>query len=239
MKTSISTFFKSLTLSAALVSTLVYSSPEDAIKTAVQNAIPQFAIETINKHEGSGLYIVKLVAGPTLHMSADGKYFVAGDLYRIDGTVLTNESEVEKLAQIETLPLDEMIIYSAQDDEKAHITVFTDVDCGYCRMLHKEVPRLNEMGVTVRYLAYPRAGIGSEAYNKMVSVWCSDDPKAWLTKVKLGQSVPENKCTNPVASQFRLGNSVGVKGTPSIILDSGRFIPGYLSADELLKELGL
>jgi len=131
-----------------------------------------------------------------------------------------------------------MIVYKAEN-EKAHITVFTDVDCVYCRMLHKEVSQLNDFGVTVRYLAYPRSGIGSESYQKMVSVWCSDDPKEWLSEAKLGKKIPENKCVNPVADQFSLGNEVGVRGTPSIVLGDGTFVPGYLPAVELVKRLGL
>ena len=157
---------------------------------------------------------------------------------------LSNEDNLRLnvlLAQdLKAVRIDEskMIVYKAKD-EKAHITVFTDVDCGYCRMLHKEVPKLNEAGVTVRYLAYPRAGIGSEAYTKMVSIWCSADPKEWLTQAKLGADIPENKCANPVAEQYKLGNEVGVRGTPSIILSSGEFLPGYLPAAELVKHLGL
>ncbi|BDX03889.1 thiol:disulfide interchange protein DsbC [Marinomonas pontica] len=209
-----------------------------AVLSAVQAALPQYEVESAERHEGAGLYVVALKNGPTLHVTQDGRYFVAGDLYRMDNTSLENETEKAKLVKIETLPESQMIVYKAKE-ERAHITVFTDVDCGYCRMLHKEVPKLNEAGVTVRYLAYPRAGIGSEAYTKMVSIWCSADPKEWLTKAKLGAEIPENKCVNPVADQYKLGNEVGVRGTPSIVLDNGEFLPGYLPANELVKHLGL
>lgn len=211
---------------------------QSAVLSTVQAALPQYEIESAELHQGAGLYVVVLKNGPTLHVTQDGKYFVAGDLYRIDGTKLENMTEKAKLAKIEALPESQMIVYKAKN-EKAHITVFTDVDCGYCRMLHKEVPKLNDAGVTVRYLAYPRAGVGSEAYRKMVSIWCSADPEEWLTKVKLGAEIPENKCVNPVADQYKLGNEVGVRGTPSIVLDNGAFLPGYLPAAELVKELGL
>ena len=235
-------FFCSLSRSAAITTLLSLScavfADQSAVLFAVQTALPQYEVESAKLHEGAGLYVVVLKNGPTLHVTQDGKYFVAGDLYRIDNTTLENETEKAKLAKIETLPESQMIVYKAKD-EKAHITVFTDVDCGYCRMLHKEVPKLNEAGVTVRYLAYPRAGIGSEAYTKMVSIWCSADPKEWLTQAKLGAEIPENKCVNPVADQYKLGNEVGVRGTPSIVLDNGEFLPGYLPAAELVKHLGL
>ena len=228
--------FSAISLLFALSS--VVFADQSAVLSSVQKALPQYEVESAELHEGSGLYVVALKNGPTLHVTPDGKYFVAGDLYRIDDTKIENETETAKLAKIETLPESQMIVYKAKD-EKAHITVFTDVDCGYCRMLHKEVPKLNEAGVTVRYLAYPRAGIGSEAYTKMVSIWCSADPKEWLTQAKLGAEIPENKCVNPVADQYKLGNEVGVRGTPSIVLSSGEFLPGYLPAEELVKHLGL
>ncbi|WP_100636688.1 thioredoxin fold domain-containing protein [Marinomonas polaris] len=235
-------FFCSLSRSTAITMLLSLScavfADQSAVLSAVQTALPQYEVESAKLHEGAGLYVVVLKNGPTLHVTQDGKYFVAGDLYRIDNTTLENETEKAKLAKIETLPESQMIVYKAKD-EKAHITVFTDVDCGYCRMLHKEVPKLNEAGVTVRYLAYPRAGIGSEAYTKMVSIWCSADPKEWLTQAKLGAEIPENKCVNPVADQYKLGNEVGVRGTPSIVLGNGEFLPGYLPAAELVKHLGL
>ena len=219
------------------IASLVFAD-QSAVLSAVQKALPQYEVESAELHQGAGLYVVVLKNGPTLHVTQDGKYFVAGDLYQINDTTLVNETEKAKLAKIETLPESQMIVYKAKD-EKAHITVFTDVDCGYCRMLHKEVPKLNEAGVTVRYLAYPRAGIGSEAYTKMVSIWCSADPQEWLTQAKLGAEIPENKCVNPVADQYKLGNEVGVRGTPSIVLGNGEFLPGYLPAAELVKHLGL
>ncbi len=231
---------KSLFVATALffgVSTAAQAD-EQTVRDAIAQALPQYQLESLERHEGTGLYVATLQNGPVLHVTADGSYLLAGDMYRVDGGNLVNETEQAKLAKIEQIPESEMVVYKAAN-EKAHISVFTDITCGYCRMLHKEVETLNDMGVTVRYLAYPRAGIGSEAYNDMVSIWCSDDPKKWLTDAKLGKSVPQNTCTNPVASQYRLGNAVGVRGTPSIILDNGKFIPGYLPAEELAKELNL
>ena len=221
----------------ALFSSTLHAD-QTIVISAIQTALPQYEIESAELHEDAGLYLVVLKNGPTLHVTKDGRYFVTGDLYRVEGDSLVNETEKAKLAKIETLQESDMIVYKAKD-EKAHITVFTDVDCVYCRMLHKEVPKLNEAGVTVRYLAYPRSGIGSESYQKMVSIWCSSDPKGWLSKGKAGGDIPENKCVNPVADQFNLGNEVGVRGTPSIILDNGVFLPGYLSAEELVKRLEL
>lgn len=228
-----------LIFGAFFVSTSVFSAPEDLVRSSIQKAIPQYAIQSIALHKGTGLYVVSLEGGPVLHVSADGKSFIAGDVYRIEHDGITNETELAKLQQVEEMPFEKMVVYEAKGEEKAHISVFTDVDCGYCRMLHKEVPKLNEMGITVRYLGFPRAGTGSEAHAKLISIWCSDDPQKWMTEAKLGKMVPQSNCDNPIAQQYQLGQAVGVRGTPSIVLSNGKFIPGYLPSDELAKELGL
>lgn len=221
-----------------LTSANVALADQSAVLSAIKAALPQYDIKHSEFHQASGLYVVNLQDGPTLHVTKDGQFFVAGDLYRVDGADLINETEKAKFAKIESLSESQMIVYKASN-EQAHITVFTDVDCGYCQLLHREVPALNDAGVTVRYLAYPRAGVGSLVYNKMVSVWCSDDPQEWLTQVKLGVEIAQNTCVNPVADQYKLGNEMGVRGTPSIVFDDGTFLPGYLPAPELIKRLGL
>lgn len=221
-----------------LSSANVALADQSAVLSAIKAALPQYDIKHSEFHQASGLYVVNLKDGPTLHVTKDGQFFVAGDLYRVDGTDLINETEKAKFAKIESLSESQMIIYKASN-EQAHITVFTDVDCGYCQLLHREVPALNDAGVTVRYLAYPRAGVGSLVYDKMVSVWCSDDPQEWLTQVKLGVEIAQNTCVNPVADHYKLGNEMGVRGTPSIVFDDGTFLPGYLPAPELIKRLGL
>jgi thiol:disulfide interchange protein DsbC len=133
-----------------------------------------------------------------------------------------------------------MIVFSPKGQVKASVTVFTDVDCGYCQKLHEEVPALNAKGIEVRYLAYPRAGIGSPSYNKIVSAWCANDQQDALTKLKRRQPIPTNICAgNPVAAQFALGGKMGVRGTPALVLESGRLLPGYMPADRLAAELGV
>lgn len=211
---------------------------EVEIRAALSESLPAYTITDITEHAESGLYVVRFGNGNTLHTTADGRFFVAGDLYRVESGGVVNETQQASLARLENTPLEDMIVYQAPE-EKTHITVFTDVDCGYCRMLHKEMAQLNELGITVRYLAFPRSGVGSHSYNKMVSVWCSDDPKKQLTLAKTGANMPENKCVNPVAEQLALGSSVGVRGTPTIITADGAIIPGYLEAKDLAKELGL
>ena len=102
------------------------------------------------------------------------------------------------------------------------------------------MPELNKRGVEVRYLAYPRAGLASDGYRQLASAWCSDNPQETLTRLKNKQSVPDNVCTsNPIASQYELGQEVGVRGTPAIVMESGKMLPGYQTAEELIATLGL
>jgi thiol:disulfide interchange protein DsbC len=117
--------------------------------------------------------------------------------------------------------------------------VFTDVDCGYCRKLHLEVPAMNKMGVEVRYLAYPRSGVGSPSYDKLVTAWCSTNRQDAITRMKRGEELPPKKCDNPVAHEYELGQMAGLTGTPAIVLEDGRMLPGYMSANELGHLLGI
>ena len=134
--------------------------------------------------------------------------------------------------------MDKMIVYGPKD-AKRHITVFTDIDCGYCRKLHNEMPELTAAGIQVRYLAYPRAGVGSKSHKKYVSVWCNSDQQTAMTDAKAGRDVPVASCENPVEESFELGRKVGVEGTPTIIFDDGTLTPGYLPSATLIERLGL
>jgi thiol:disulfide interchange protein DsbC len=130
-----------------------------------------------------------------------------------------------------------MIIMGPKEGER-YITVFTDIDCGYCRKLHFEtIPKLVDAGVKIRYLLWPRAGLESESYDKAVSAYCSDDPVQALTDAKAGKDIEPIVCENPVAEHFKIGIDGGVRGTPNIVLDNGTIIPGYVPAERILGQL--
>ena len=214
----------------------------EQVKEKLLAARPDLPILSIQESALGGFYAVELEGGQTLYLSADGNYFFAGDLYRIAGAELVNLTENERSERrrevMATLDEKQMLVFSP-GERKAQVTVFTDIDCGYCRKLHLEVPELNKMGIAVRYLAYPRAGIGSESYNKIVAAWCADNPRMALTKAKMGQEIEMKSCPNPVADHYRLGGELGVTGTPALILDDGRLVPGYMPATRLAALLGL
>ena len=190
-----------------------------------------------------GLYEVGVRGGPTLYVSADGSFFVAGDLFSVGPGGFTNLAEQKRDADrrqvISGLNPADMVVF-APPNPKATITVFTDIDCGFCRKFHQEVPQLNAMGISVQYLAFPRAGVGSPSFRKLATAWCAKDRGAALTELKNGGNLPDNVCAaNPIAQQYAIGEQVGVTGTPALVLEDGTLIPGYQPAEELARLLGV
>jgi thiol:disulfide interchange protein DsbC len=228
---------------AALESTPVAAASGAELVARLKALRPELPIERVSEAPLPGMVQLELRGGTVFYGTVDGRYLFAGDLYELTDDALVNLAEQGRIEKRHDLMAgvdrDDMVIFRASGETKAAINVFTDVDCGYCRKLHQEVPALNELGVEVRYLAYPRAGIGSRAYQKIVSAWCSDDPNAAITKLKAGESIPDATCANPVADQYQLGHEVGVTGTPAIVLEDGRLLPGYMPAADLARAIGL
>ena len=209
---------------------------EQAIRKTLNTLQPDLKVESVSASPLKGLHQVQLEGGRVLYMSEDGQYLMQGYLYQMrDGQMVNLTEQAENVAvarQLNALPRNEMVIF-APKNPKTHITVFTDTDCGYCQLLHKEVAELNRQGVEVRYLAYPRAGVGSPTYETLVSVWCAKNPQEAMNQAKARKKVPAATCENPVAEQFELGQRIGVQGTPAIFLANGQLIPGYQPADKL------
>lgn len=216
----------------------------ETLRKALENPAMGLSVESVHTSELPGLYEVQFVNGPMVYATAAGDYFIVGDLYSVGVQGFVNLGEQrrdgERLEMLAAVDPADMIIFSPKGEPRAHITVFTDVTCFYCQKLHKEVPELNKRGIEVRYLAYPRAGVGSDGYRQLASAWCAENPQDTLTRLKNRESVPENVCPdNPVASQYRLGQEMGVRGTPAMVTEQGKMIPGYQSADDLMVTLGL
>jgi thiol:disulfide interchange protein DsbC len=139
---------------------------------------------------------------------------------------------------IETIPESEMVVFSPKDP-KYTITVFTDIDCGYCRKLHSQIAEYNRLGIRVRYLFFPRSGPDTESWHKAEAVWCSSNRNDAMTKAKNGENLPEKKCgaERIVARDYDLGQKIGVDGTPAIFLPSGELLPGYAPPTKLVQYL--
>ncbi len=184
-----------------------------------------------------GLYEV-LVGAQLYYVSADGKYLFTGKLYDIDTREDLTSPKLAKVKSemIEGIGEENMVIFAPEKIQHT-VTVFTDIDCGYCRKLHAEIQQYNDLGIRVRYLMFPRAGIGSESYQKAVNVFCAEDRNDAMTRAKAGESIEEKQCENPVAKEYALGQSLGVSGTPAIFLENGELVPGYVPAKRMAAML--
>ena len=217
---------------------------EKRLRAVLANEAMGLMVESVSKSRIEGMYRVQLERGPLIYATEDGGYFILGDLFSVgpDGFVNIAEEQrsVARRAAVDAIPEEKTIVFAAEGEARASLTVFTDVSCFYCQKLHQEVPELNRRGVEVRYLAYPRQGIGSAGFRQLASAWCADDRQTTLTRLKNREELPENVCPgNPVAEQFELGQQLGVRGTPALILPSGELLPGYRNVDELMGLLGV
>lgn len=218
----------------------VVASPEKSIREALQKVVPDITIDSVAPSPISGLYEV-LVGTQLMYITGDGRYFVEGRI--VDLTTRTDVSE-PRLAEarkrlVDGIPESQMVIFGPSD-AKHTVTVFTDIECGYCRKLHSEIDQYTKEGIRVRYLFYPRAGQGSPAYKEAVSVWCAGDEveqRDALTAAKAGKKIAEKSCDNPVDEHMELGVRLGLRGTPAILTEDGDMIPGYVEASRLAIQL--
>jgi len=172
-----------------------------------------------------------------VYFSADGKYFLAGDMIELN--TRKNLSEIAKQSVRKEIMAKEdfkPVVFKAEK-EKHKLIVFTDIDCGYCAKLHREMPEINAKGITVEYLMFPRAGLKSHSFQKAISMWCADDQQQSMTDAKERREIESKTCENPIEAQYNLGKEVGVTGTPALVTASGKLIPGYMPAERLAATL--
>jgi thiol:disulfide interchange protein DsbC len=228
--------------SLVLFSLGALASPDDAIRKRLAEVLPGQQVTSIHQTPVPGIYEV-LIGTDLLYVSEDGRYMLQGRLIDLEQRENLTETSPrlaealkraakERAAAVEKVGDDNMVVFSPKRYDHT-VTVFTDIDCVYCRKLHSEIDSYLDAGIRVRYLFYPRAGAGSPSFNKAVSVWCADDRQKAMTDAKAGRSVDNRKCENPVASHVHLGEELGINGTPAIVLDTGELVPGYVPAKRL------
>lgn len=210
---------------------------DQRIRAILAQRLPNLELDAIAETGLDNLYEVTF-GTRVIYVDGDGRYLVNGDVMDLKtGQSITEQRErdlkASALAQVDEKG---MIIYGDKNAEHT-ISVFTDIDCGYCRKLHSEIDQYIAEGIRVRYLAFPRAGVASDAAKKAESVWCSDDPNAAMTLAKKGEKVESKACENPVAAHYELGQQFGIRGTPAIILNNGEVLPGYVPAKRLKQAL--
>ena len=221
----------------ASFSVFANESLEKELSAGLARLIPDVKVDSIRKAPINGLY--EVVIGPdVIYMTDDASYVFKGEILDINARRNLTEDvrSSARVKLIKGIDKNEYIEFAAENMQDA-IYVFTDVDCGYCRKLHQDVPELNSRGISVRYLAYPRAGVDSATGKEMSQVWCADDRQTALTASKNRESFEGKTCDDPVAEQHVLGQKMGVRGTPSIYLENGRNLPGYMPPEEIQKQL--
>lgn len=210
---------------------------EGFLRKAITDVFPDVEITRIKPAPIPGLYEVML-GTEMIYLSEDGRYILQGDLIDLDEKINLSEQEREAARKrvLESIPASETIDF-VPDAAQHTVYVFTDITCGYCQLFHRDMAELNGKGVVVRYLAFPRAGVDSESFREMESVWCAADPNEAMTLAKGGRPVKPAQCDNPVQRQYELGQALGVRGTPAIYLENGQEMPGYVPPDDLLQAL--
>jgi thiol:disulfide interchange protein DsbC len=210
---------------------------EAAIRQAIEKSMPTAKVESIKPSEIKG--VSEVVIGASIYyVSEDGKYLLQGRLIDVANRTDLTEKKLgaTRKAALEKMGVDNMIVFKPKI-ARYKVSVFTDIDCGYCRKLHSEIDQYMAEGITIQYLFFPRAGKGSDSYNKAVSVWCAKDRNAALTAAKKDQKVESKTCANPIDKQMELSEQFGAQGTPMIVTENGTVIPGYQPAKELAQAL--
>lgn len=221
------------------------ASIEETILGKLEIARPDIQYGSPKPSPFPGLYQVQVLGGPMLYITADGEKFIIGEPYTVGGSgegfAKLEDPEVlnARKKAVATLDIKQTIAFKPKSKTKAIVHVFTDVDCGYCRKLHEQMQAYNDLGIEIRYLAFPRAGIPSPSADKLVSAWCAKDRQGALTKLKKNETISNVSCENPVAAQFELGGRLGVNATPALLLPNGKLELGYLPPADMAKLLNI
>jgi thiol:disulfide interchange protein DsbC len=217
------------------------ASPEDSIRATLAKINPNVKIETIAPSPVPGLYEV-LAGTQLMYVTGDGRYFVDGHIVDLNTREDVTEPRLSGARKrlVDGVGESEMVIFEPSVAAKHTVTVFTDVECGYCRKLHSQIADYGKEGIRVRYVFFPRAGKGSPAYKEAISVWCAGDAAARrsaLTAVKAGKEIEAKTCDNPVDQHMAVGEELGLRGTPAIVTETGEMIPGYVEPKRLAAQL--
>ncbi len=208
------------------------------VEAAIQKLVPGLSADSIKPAPFDG-FVEVLLGAQLIYVSVDGEYVIDGQLIEVATRKNLSESSKGEVRSVRLASVSdgERIRFLAKGEKKHRITVFTDIDCGYCRRLHEQVAEYNKLGIEVDYLFFPRAGLESHSYAKAVSVWCAEDQNQAMTIAKSGQEPSPSQCDNPIESHYQLGQELGVTGTPALVTEDGTLIPGYIPPADLLIRL--
>ena len=238
----------SLAAALGLVAVVAFAQPKpgaavapaggDAVlRAAILKAVPGASIDSIKASPIPG-YREVAIGGKVIYARADGKYIIQGSLIELasrDNLTAASEGALRR-GVLDAVPRERRIIFSPAKP-KYRLTVFTDIDCGYCRKMHSQIAEYNKVGISVEYLFFPRSGPNTESFTKAINVWCAPDRRKALTDAKLDKPVAKKTCANPIAEDYELGRRIGVDGTPAIYGPDGTQLGGYLAPADMLARL--
>lgn len=209
------------------------------IKQTLTRAFPALVIDSIEKSPVSDLYQITF-GSRIAYATPDGRYVLMGDALDLQASPETRNITESLRAKIRVIllrgiPETQMIVYRPKI-VKSVVIIYTDSECGYCQDLHREINKLTNLGIEVRYLAFPRQGMGSPGYTNWVSVWCASDRVGELTQAMQGKAIAARTCEHPIDKHMALIGQLGLTGTPTIIFEDGMMAPGYLPAETLASE---
>lgn len=227
-------------LALAVVAAPVHArgAEESKVREAIASLVPDARIDSVRAAPIEG-YQEVVLQGQVVYVSNDGTKLIQGMIFDIPSkTDLTEvrRSDLRK-SLLAKAPDSQRIAFKPKGEVKHRVAVFTDIDCGFCRELHKHMEEYNARGVEVDYLFFPRAGVGSESFRKAVAVWCAKDQQTAMTEAKAGKDPGNASCVNPIEAQYQLGQQMGITGTPTLIFPDGSVAPGYVTPDQLEARL--
>jgi len=215
----------------------VVQADDADIRASLEKVMPGITIDSVGILDGTDLFEA-VINGEIIYFTNDLRYVIQGDVVSLETRQNITENKRISLRKQALASLNEadMIVFEPEKIEHT-ITVFTDIDCGYCRKLHQQMDGYNDLGIRIRYMAFPRAGVDSASFDKAADVWCAKDRHQAMDDAKDGIKVSAESCNNPVKAQYELGRKIGVKGTPALFLESGQMLPGYVPPKRLKQLL--
>lgn len=238
-----STLFIPIVAAAAAILTAVPAIAEDdaqleLVRQKVDEMFDMIEPENVNTSPVDGWYTIQR-GSVIAYISGDGRYLLQGDLIDLDQQLnLSEATRTDARRKLMATVTDDEVIAFTPSEVKYSVTVFTDVDCTYCRRLHSQIEEYMAHGIEIRYLLYPRNGPASPSWNTAEEVWCANDRADALTRAKLDKDFKTSKCDSTIVQDhYVIGRDVGLNGTPAIVLDDGTLISGYLPPDQLAARL--
>ena len=236
---------KGIALMMCLATISIANGDEARNRISAMLSVVTSGVEVVNIDQTpvSNIMKVELSNGKYIYITRDAEFLFPGKMLQHTERGLTDLTEQDlaltRKAKLSNVDLSETITFNANNDQKAEIFVFTDVSCAYCKKLHRHIDGINEAGITVHYLAFPRAGAQAPAVQLMSEVWCADDRRLALTAAKQDGELTQTPtaCDTPVAKQHELGLVLGVTGTPGVYDSEGRHLGGYLTPAQLRQAL--